>query len=331
MVDDPKPPDVASSVAVENRGGPAVAKVRQYLALLILFYCLALALSLVSSLRSTAQRYEELALFTARSFFSQVVVTRRWNALHGGVYVPVTESTQPNSYLEEPRRDVVTTEGLKLTKINPAYMTRLISEVMNKEGGARFHMTSLKPIRPENVPDGWEREALESFERGADERSGVIGDGEAAVFRYIAPLTTEESCLKCHAIQGYKLNDIRGGISVTLPYAPFTTIYAQLRRESYIRHLLFFGVGLGYILLLGRQLQNRVRELQESGNRIRRLEGLLPICAGCKKIRAAGGDPKAQDAWEPIENYIQHRTDAQFTHGMCPECVQKYFGDLKKN
>ena len=77
------------------------------------FYCLALALSLSFSLRNAAQRYEELALFTARSFFQQVVVTRRWNALHAGVYVPVTEDTQPNLHLEDPRRDVVTTDGVK--------------------------------------------------------------------------------------------------------------------------------------------------------------------------------------------------------------------------
>jgi len=59
--------------------------------------------------------------------FSRLSSPAAGNALHGGVYVPVTESTQPNPYLEDPLRDVVTTDGLKLTKLNPAYMTRLIS------------------------------------------------------------------------------------------------------------------------------------------------------------------------------------------------------------
>ena len=208
-------------------------------------------------------------------------------------------------------------------------MTRLISEVMTKEDGTKFHMTSLKPIRPENAPDDWEREALESFERGGKERAAVIGTGEAALYRYIAPLTTEESCLKCHARQGYKLNDIRGGIGVSFPYQPFNKTLALHQRESYLRHLLFFGVGLGFILFLGRLLLKRVRDLQESSNRIRRLEGLLPICAGCKKIRVAGGDSRDQAAWEPIESYIQDRTDAEFTHGMCPECARKFFGDSR--
>lgn len=320
----------APSVDTASNGGRALTKVRRYLSVLVVFHCLAIALSLSLSLRSAAQEYDNLALFTARTLFQQVVITRRWNALHGGVYVPITENAQPNPYLEDPRRDVVTADGVKLTKINPAYMTRLISDMMRKEQGTQLHMTSLKPIRPENTPDGWEREALESFERGGKERAAVIGAGETAIYRYIAPLTTEESCLKCHARQGYRLNDVRGGISVTLAYQPFNEARAQHRRESYFLHLLFFGFGLGFILILGHLLLQRVRDLQESSRHIRRLEGLLPICASCKKIRVAGGDYKVQDSWESIESYIQDRTDAEFTHGMCPECARKFFGDVAK-
>lgn len=331
MTDDLRPSQGAPSVDTGLRGGRTVAGVRRYLGLLVVFYCFAIALSLFVSLRSIAQKYEDFALFTARSLFQQVVVTRRWNSLHGGVYVPVTEDTQPNPFLEDLRRDVVTTDGQKLTKLNPAYMTRMISEVMKEERGSQLHMTSLKPLRPQNAPDDWESEALASFERGKKERAAVVGSGEAALYRYIAPLTTEESCLKCHARQGYKLNDIRGGIGVAFPYASFNKALVQHRRESFLRHLLLFGLGLGFILTLGHLLLQRVRDLQESSNRIRRLEGLLPICAGCKKIRIAGGDPKTQAAWEPIEGYIRDRTDAQFTHGMCPECVRKYFGDLTRH
>jgi hypothetical protein len=61
------------------------------------------------------------------------------------------------------------------------------------------------------------------------------------------------------------------------------------------------------------------------------LKGLLPICANCKKIRDDKG------SWNQIESYIQDRSDAEFTHGMCPECSQTLYGDqdwyikLKKN
>jgi sigma-B regulation protein RsbU (phosphoserine phosphatase) len=51
---------------------------------------------------------------------------------------------------------------------------------------------------------------------------------------------------------------------------------------------------------------------------IRQLEGLLPICAYCKKIR------DDEDRWHPVESYISTRTDVSFSHGYCPECMEKY-------
>ena len=52
------------------------------------------------------------------------------------------------------------------------------------------------------------------------------------------------------------------------------------------------------------------------------LEGLLPICAYCKKIRDQNGK------WQVIEKYITDRSTAKFTHGICPECQQEQFGDI---
>jgi hypothetical protein len=51
---------------------------------------------------------------------------------------------------------------------------------------------------------------------------------------------------------------------------------------------------------------------------VAQLEGLLPICSYCKKIR----DEK--DTWQPIEGYISTRTEATFSHGVCPSCIEKY-------
>ena len=51
---------------------------------------------------------------------------------------------------------------------------------------------------------------------------------------------------------------------------------------------------------------------------MRQLEGLLPICSYCKKIR------DENDSWMPIEGYISTRTEAKFSHGACPSCIEKY-------
>lgn len=55
--------------------------------------------------------------------------------------------------------------------------------------------------------------------------------------------------------------------------------------------------------------------------RIRILEGFLPICANCKKIRT-------QDKWEQIENYIAKNSLAEFSHSLCPECQHKLYPEL---
>ena len=66
----------------------------------------------------------------------------------------------------------------------------------------------------------------------------------------------------------------------------------------------------------------QTRQLQEE---VTLLEGILPICSFCKKIR----DEKSE--WQPIEKYISERSPADFSHGLCPECLQKHYGNLFKN
>lgn len=55
--------------------------------------------------------------------------------------------------------------------------------------------------------------------------------------------------------------------------------------------------------------------------RIKYLEGFLPICAHCKKIRVG-------EEWMPIEEFIRDRSAAEFSHGLCPECYEKYYRDI---
>ncbi len=175
-------------------------------------------ISLFWNLHSAQKEQETIALKTASSFFEQILITRQWNAGHGGVYVPVNNEVRPNPYLEDPLRDIPITENLFLTKVNPAFMTRQIAEIATKQHGIQFHITSLDPIRPENEASIQEQQALQAFELGKREVGYIFQEKGGDYFFYMAPLITQKSCLKCHAIQGYKLGDIRGGISVTLPY-----------------------------------------------------------------------------------------------------------------
>jgi hypothetical protein len=53
------------------------------------------------------------------------------------------------------------------------------------------------------------------------------------------------------------------------------------------------------------------------------LTGLLPICSSCKNIRDESGE------WKRVEAYIDSRTEAKFTHGMCPDCAEKLYPEIK--
>ena len=62
----------------------------------------------------------------------------------------------------------------------------------------------------------------------------------------------------------------------------------------------------------------------EAIGHVKSLSGLLPICAGCKNIRDDTG------YWSAVESYIQKHSEAKFTHGLCPDCIKKYYPDLEQ-
>jgi response regulator RpfG family c-di-GMP phosphodiesterase len=72
-----------------------------------------------------------------------------------------------------------------------------------------------------------------------------------------------------------------------------------------------------------RQQQKLISHLEEALAEIKTLKGFIPICASCKKIRDDEG------YWNQIEAYISKRTDAVFTHGLCPDCVEQYRAEIK--
>ncbi|MFH0734675.1 MAG: ATP-binding protein [bacterium] len=172
----------------------------------------------------------------SHTVYKQNLVFRAWASKHGGVYVPVTDETPPNPHLSNIlERDIIAPSGKKLTLMNPAYITRQIFEMALKTEGLREHITSLKPIRKENKPDIWEITALNAFEKGKKEYSSFNTINKKKFFRYMGPLITKNSCLKCHASQGYKTGDIRGGISIALLWEPYSSyIYKQTQKMAII-------------------------------------------------------------------------------------------------
>ena len=228
-------------------------------------------------IRTTSQFYVDLARNEARAHFDWVVTFRSWVASHGGVYAPITPATPPNIHLEHKveERDITTPRGKPLTLINPAYMTRQILEQFAPAIGVHGHITSLKPIRPENKADQWETDALAAFEKGETERQEFTAIGGEPFLRLMRPLITEKPCMQCHESQGYKIGDIRGGLSISVPLTGYLAQKKLKIREHAAIQALLWLMGLGMIglgsLRLLRQAEKREKaeqELRESEERL---------------------------------------------------------------
>ena len=88
-----------------------------------------------------------------------------------------------------------------------------------------------------------------------------------------------------------------------------------------------FGILAGYIQIFmdvtfEHRLLEEKKKLEKALTEIKKLSGMIPICASCKKIR----DDKGY--WTQIESYISEHSDTQFSHGICPDCAKKLYGDL---
>ncbi len=163
----------------------------------------------------------------ARVLYEQIVLTRRWNASYGGVYVRKLPGVETNKYLYEvgPGHgekstvvpEITDKKGNVYTLKNPALMSRELAELTARNAGIRFHLTSLRTINPNNAPDDFEKRSLQQFENGLKETFEFSTQDGKHYYRFMAPLYVERGCLGCHGFQGYKVGDVRGGISLTLP------------------------------------------------------------------------------------------------------------------
>jgi len=72
------------------------------------------------------------------------------------------------------------------------------------------------------------------------------------------------------------------------------------------------------VLVLQQRLSERIGELEEALAKVNELEGLLPICSYCKKVRDDG------NYWHQVEAYIGERSGARFSHGVCPDCYEQH-------
>ena len=231
-----------------------------------------------------------LATNEAEAYFNKDKAIRLWSASHGGVYVPIDKRTPPNPHLSHiPERDITTPSGKKLTLMNPAYMLAQVMKDYNELYGVKGRITAFpdKLLNPENLPDQWEADAMNEFEKGVREFKEVIDMDGAPYLRLMRPLFIKQDCLKCHGFQGYKVNDLRGGIGVSVPMALYIQEAQKAQYHHGITHGFFWVIGLitfGHIFNQGNNRQQERRKEEEELLRLNKeleslsfLDGLINI------------------------------------------------------
>lgn len=196
---------------------------------------------------------------------------RHWATDHGGIYIKPSEYTPSNPFLIHPDRDVVTTDGQRLTLMNPAYMLRDMQERSGSVDGTKTELVSLKPLNPANAPDSWQAAALKRFEKGETlihEINKVDGD---TFMRVIYPFELESMCLQCHSHQGYQVGDIRGGISTSLPLEDYLQLLDENLRFIAITHMGIWSLGSVALFFAFRreEYHEKLRDLTNQELRLR--------------------------------------------------------------
>jgi diguanylate cyclase (GGDEF)-like protein len=247
------------------------------LALFYLKISLVISLGILAVYGGIYQRNNQLLLDALRqqaaSYYDLIVRVRHWNAGYGGVYVEKKIGMEANSYLQEVgvEAEKETVDGSLLLLKNPALMTREISTILSDVNKIQFHITSLQLLNKENAPDEFEQRALKKFVDGEGEFWEIEARDTGPVFRYMAPLLIERACEQCHFKFNYNTGDVRGGISVTIPFSSTAKVMADNRLTIIGLSLLTLALLLGstYIMLnhLGKKLDAAQEALLEASIR----------------------------------------------------------------
>ena len=188
---------------------------------------------------------EYIAVQSAITSTNKDIAYRSWVASHGGVYVPVDKRTPPNEYLSNIKNRDFKAINKEFTLMNPAYTLSQMMRDYSELYGVKTKITSKQLLNPKNKPDMWETLALNKVERTHNYYKELSYIKEKEYLRLMTPLVTKKSCLKCHAFQGYKIGDIRGGVSVSIPMEP---LYKDARNSSFMLTIMFFVIWLvGFI------------------------------------------------------------------------------------
>ena len=246
---------------------------KQFTIFLAILWTILITLSIGWNFSLIESQAQYLASKEAHANWNKDQVFRRWASRHGGIYVKPDERTPPNPYLAHlPHRDVETTDGVKLTLMNPAYIMSQVTREFEEMYGVKGRLTAQILLNPANKPDAWELASLKQFDKGVKEVEELSNIDGMPYLRMMKPMVMKQSCVLCHGHLGFKVGDIRGGMSISIPLTPYLQAAESSRAFLIVTHTVgwFFGIlGLAFLFYRSRQ---QVIEQQQAASAIKERE-----------------------------------------------------------
>lgn len=253
----------------------------------VLLWSTLILLSFYLNIRNFEEHSIRLATNQAGDYWNKDSAFREWATRHGGLYVPPDERTPPNPLLAHlAHRDVETTDGTKLTLMNPAYMMRQMTEELEELYGIKGKITGQVLLDPQgirNKPDPWELETLKKFDQGTTEVVLVTQIDGMPYLRLMRPMIMTEGCVLCHGHLGFRVGDIRGGVSVSVPLAPYDMANDTSERQAIISHIVIWLLGIiaiFYINAIKANQAKRDKRATEILNRSQKMDALGKLTGG---------------------------------------------------
>ena len=239
----------------------------------------------IINVRNEYKTTEALLLFQHRLSTIVIKTSWRWNASHGGVFVPANGEITPSPYLaEEDRSILISTGGDTLVNIPPTVMSAQTYALSGMQDSFDSRVVSIRPLNPANSADEWEASAIKDFEKVVAEGSPEVTpfmfdrysfsdiNGGNPEFRFISAIIAEESCLSCHN-HGIAEGQVMGGFSYTITNKAFIDWF---RGES--KHLVSSGIFIWILGCIGIVLimKNISTRLQKEMT-LKKFEGVLEM------------------------------------------------------
>ncbi len=262
-----------------------IKKLNKEALLTLLLWSAMIGTSLFWNFQKEHERVLQLAEVEALANLKKDRAFRLWGVKLGGLYVKVTDKTQPSPYMQHiDERDVITPSGQMLTLYSPAILMRLLMEAQEKLFGIKARITGELYLNPVNAPDEWERKSLKIVAKTHQDYSEIVELNGQPALRYMRPMLMQDNCMKCHAWTGIKVGELRGATDVAIPLAPFQEMEQNTLKGLIASHGGLWLLGIGFIGFFSyrkkvylTELHQQQQELQHEVNKRNNAEQQLHL------------------------------------------------------